>query len=73
MSAIRRELWDESPGVFLDRLRSEMPDTGPLHWAQGAYLHRAGPIRLAWKREGENIVVDYECPDGVGVIVDATS
>jgi len=44
-----------------------LPNPGNLKWARGVFPHPKGPIKVEWRREGNNLDLKYECPDGVRV------
>jgi hypothetical protein len=75
--------WAASPGWYLPAYvlgvrpsRAGDPDEllidprpGTLEWAEGVYPHPRGPVRVAWRREGERLVVTHDAPPGVRVTV----
>jgi hypothetical protein len=44
------------------------PHPGALDWAEGVYPHPKGPVRVAWRRRGETLVVEARAPAGVTLI-----
>ena len=43
------------------------PHPGSLTWAEGIYPHPAGPIRVSWRVQGGQLLLEVEAPEGVDV------
>jgi alpha-L-rhamnosidase len=41
------------------------PASETVEWARGVVAHPAGPVRVAWRIEGERLIVDCDVPDQV--------
>lgn len=45
------------------------PLPGSVQWASGTYPHPRGPIYVEWERRGGQLILDYDAPDGVNIIL----
>lgn len=72
--------WSSAPTYYLNRIILGVEATAPggavfrisprlngLQWARGTVLSTRGPLRVAWRLEGDLVKLSCQAPDGVGV------
>lgn len=45
------------------------PQSETLTWAKGTVVHPLGPVKVYWRIEGDNLLLDYTVPEGAKVVV----
>jgi len=76
--------WSTAPNFYLSTralgVRLDFPDPEPgrlviapqaetLAWAEGMVPHPLGEVFVKWRVEGDRLVLQYRCPDGVEPVI----